>query len=102
MVDAAPSASAPRCIPCEESLDISTVAELRALLLQALEGKQPVVLEAAEITRIDTSALQVLVAFFQDARAQEIPVRWQAPSEVLRRSASLVGLTKLLELDLAA
>jgi anti-anti-sigma regulatory factor len=88
----------PQRIPCEESLDISTVKELHSLLVQVLAAKQPVVLEGAQVTRVDTAALQVLGAFFQDARAQEISVRWDKPSEALGRSAALLGLTELLDL----
>lgn len=102
MVDAEHTGSTPQRIPCEESLDISTVKELHALLVQILAARQPVVLEGAEVTRVDTAALQVLSAFFQDARAQGISVCWQAPSETLRRSAALLDLSALLELDPAA
>jgi len=89
----------PQRISCEESLDISTVKELHSLLVQVLAAKQPVVLEGAEVTRVDTAALQVLGAFFQDARAQGISVSWQTPSDALKRSAALLGLTGLLGLS---
>ena len=102
MVDAEQAGSTLQRIPCEESLDITTVTELHSLLVQVLAAKQPVVLEGAEVTRVDTAALQVLSAFFQDARAQGISVCWQAPSETLRHSAALLDLTTLLELDSAA
>lgn len=102
MADADPSEMTPQLIPCEESLDITTAAELHALLMQVLASKQPVVLEGAAVTRVDTAALQVLSAFFQDARAQGISVQWKEPSEALRRSAALLDLTGLLELKPAA
>jgi phospholipid transport system transporter-binding protein len=89
-------------IPCEEALDISTVSELRALLLPLLEQQQPVVLSAAQVTRVDTAALQVLSAFFQDARSRDLAVRWQEPSEAVQRAARLLDLTHTLGLDAEA
>jgi anti-anti-sigma regulatory factor len=85
-------------ITCGEILDISSVGELCAELLTALESQQPVVLAAADIERADTTALQVFSAFFQDARAQGQQVQWQQPSEALRQSAALLGLQDLLAL----
>lgn len=86
-------------IVCDEVLDIAVAAELRDILLQALQAGQPVTLDGSTVTRADTAALQVLLAFFQDARSQGIPVRWAAPSPALIRSAALLGVGKLLDLS---
>lgn len=89
-------------ITCSEILDISSVGELCTELLTALESQQSVVLVAADIERVDTAALQVFSAFYQDARAQGQSVQWQQPSEALCHSAGLLGLQDLLELTPAA
>ena len=86
-------------ISCSESLDISGVTEMKAQLVQALEVQQVVVLDAHEVERADTAALQLLCAFFQDANAQTQAVEWKDPSEALCRSAALLDLSKVLNLE---
>lgn len=86
-------------IDCGDVLDIASIAAFRDQCITALETKQDVVLKANDLERADTAALQVLAAFFQDANAQEQAVQWQAPSEALRESAALLGLTELLHLQ---
>jgi anti-anti-sigma regulatory factor len=85
---------------CGEVMDISTTAELRAQLLTALESGQPVVLDAGRVERIDTAALQVLSAFFQDANSQQQTVQWKNPSQAISSSAELLGLSSLLEVSM--
>ncbi len=89
-------------IVCDEVLDIAIAAALRDTLLQALQGEAPVVLQADGVSRADTAALQVLTAFFQDARSQGLTVRWEAPSTALQRAAQLLGLNDVLDLPAAA
>lgn len=86
-------------IDCGDVLDIASVAGFREQCLSALVSKQHVQLKADEVERADTAALQVLAAFFQDARAQEQKIQWQAPSQALQDSAALLGLTELLHLQ---
>lgn len=86
-------------INCEESMDISMVANFRSQFIQALESGQPVVLDASQVERADTAALQLLSAFFHDANAQQQSVEWKSPSEILCRSADLLGLSQLLGLE---
>jgi anti-anti-sigma regulatory factor len=80
-------------------LDITGVAAFREQCQSALETEQDVRLKADELERADTSALQVLAAFFQDATAHNKSVQWQGTSEALRESAALLGLTELLHLN---
>lgn len=79
-------------------LDISSSAELKNNLLQALNGPGNIVLDASQIERADTSALQVLMAFVHDARVQDKGVSWHQPSEALIRSAAYIGLQDKLGL----
>ena len=94
--------SEPRHIPLDEVLDISSVAEFRATLLDVLASRLPIVLDAAVVERVDTAALQVLTAFIQDARGQGLQVRWGSPSQALVHSAGLLGLVEVLGLEEAA
>ncbi len=89
-------------IVCDEMLDIAVAAELRAHLLEALTAKQPVTLDGGNVERADTAALQVLTAFFQDARSQDMDVQWSSASAALVRSAELLGIADLLELKTKA
>ena len=87
---------------CDDVLDISGVAELRAQLLAALELGESFCVDASAVERIDTAALQVFTAFFQDAASRQMSVQWQSPSAALCRAAGLLGLSSLLNLPDAA
>ena len=86
-------------IICEDVMDISAVAGLKSQLVEALESGLPVVLDAKQVERADTAALQLLSAFFQDASAKKQDIQWRAPSEALSRSSALLGLSELLHLE---
>ena len=86
-------------INCGEVMDIAIIAKFHRQLVTVLASQQAVVLDASQVERADSSALQVLSAFMQDALAQQQSVRWKAPSDALYRSATLLGLTEILNLD---
>jgi len=86
-------------LDCGSTLDIASVAEFHAQCLEALKDGQNVMIKADELERTDTAALQVMAAFFQDAKLQQQTLEWQSPSEALCRSAALLGLTELLQLQ---
>lgn len=83
-------------IACGDSLDISGVGELHQQLSKALEDGQAVTLDAREVQRADTAALQLLAAFCQTARSRGVTVTWRQPSEAFAQSASLLGLDGML------
>jgi anti-anti-sigma regulatory factor len=83
----------------EESMDISKVSDIRSQLIGALESGPSVILDGKQVERADTAALQVLSAFFLASGAQEKSIQWRDPSESLFRSAELLGLSKLLNLE---
>jgi anti-anti-sigma regulatory factor len=87
-------------ITCAEVMDIASAAEFQAVLLKALASKQNVLLDASQVQRADAAALQLLSAFFQDANTQKKSVEWKAPSEAFCRSATLLGLTGMLSLEI--
>jgi anti-anti-sigma regulatory factor len=86
-------------ISCSESMDISVVAEIQLQLINALESGKTVILDAHQVERADTAALQVLSAFFQDAKTQAQKVAWKEPSDALCRSAALLDLSNVLNLE---
>lgn len=89
-------------IECQDSLDISMVTDFSVELSKALEIGQPVTIQAAKVERADTAALQLLCAFFLDARAAGITVEWQGPSDALKTAALQLGLAEHIGLDEAS
>lgn len=85
----------------DPSLDIAGAAQLQQQLNGVLLSKTPVALDAANVERVDTAALQVLTAFFKDAEAANLTVQWQHASEALTNAARLLGLGPSLHLDQA-
>jgi anti-anti-sigma regulatory factor len=73
-----------------------------ALLLEQLmlhvEHSEPVYIDAAQVERIDTAALQLLVAFLQDRKAEQRAVVWLDCSEAMVRAARALGLSRDLAL----
>lgn len=85
-------------IACGEVLDISHATAFQQELKTALGKGVEVVLDGAEIERIDAAALQLCAAFFHDAIARKVQVKWLSPSEPLIRAAGLLGLKTQLGL----
>jgi two-component system chemotaxis response regulator CheY len=85
-------------LPCEASLDIALVQTWHSRLQEVLALQQPVMLEAAQVERADTAALQLLCVFIQEATAQGVAVHWREPSPALRNAARLLDLTGYLSL----
>ena len=77
---------------------IRDAALLLERLLQHLEPAAPVYIEASQVERIDTAALQLLVAFVQDRKAEGRAVVWLDCSEALVRAARTLGLSRDLAL----
>lgn len=83
---------------CGEQFDISAVADLYAVLSDALDRGQPVVLDGSRVGRIDTAGVQMLTAFIREAQGKGIRVDWQGTTEVLCEAAQRLGLAQQLAL----
>lgn len=79
-------------------LGIEAAQSLHQELLAHVEDPTPVVLEAAEVARIHTAALQLFCLFCRDRRDGGLETRWQSPSAPLRAAAALLGVTTLMNL----
>ncbi|KPJ96323.1 MAG: hypothetical protein AMJ53_01005 [Gammaproteobacteria bacterium SG8_11] len=97
--NSAETASAHTTLVFDGALDIAGAAQLRERLLQVLTSRQPVVIDATSVERVDTAALQVLTAFFKDAGAQNLDVQWKTPAQSLKTAARLLGLQDSLQLS---
>ncbi|TJY62831.1 STAS domain-containing protein [Sinimarinibacterium sp. CAU 1509] len=80
-------------------LGIESARELQQRLSATLDDSAPLILDAHEVTRVHTAALQLLGMFFRDRRAAGYRTQWRRPSAALCDSAGLLGMTNLLELS---
>ena len=79
-------------------LGIDDVAGLKRQLGQVLEQPARVVLDAAEVRRIHTAALQLFCLFCRDRRAEGREVEFARPSPAMLSAATLLGASTLLQL----
>lgn len=86
-------------VKLDGQLRIGQAAALKTRLGKALEKKNRIRIDASGVEKIDTSALQVLTAFFIKARERSVDVTWHKPAEPLLAAAALLGLSSPLELD---
>jgi anti-anti-sigma regulatory factor len=82
-----------------EAATIAEAEQMRTMLRAALEGADPVVLDGGQVERIDGAGLQVLAAFFRQARAASRETCWRSCSDKLAKSADLLGLASIMCLE---
>lgn len=81
-------------------LEAGKITELYQRLEAALDVDDGAIeLNAWRIERIDAASLQLLVAFHREAQSLGYEVRWNSPSDSLRKAARNVGLTGKLGLS---
>jgi anti-anti-sigma regulatory factor len=85
-------------VPLPPELGIDQADSLRGILMARVDDEQPVQLDASEIQRIHTAALQLFCMFCRDRRSAGRETVWHEPSPVLRSAAALLGATTLLSL----
>lgn len=98
MPDSTPLTIAAAVIHLPAELGIESAADLHRELVAHVDDVQPVVLEAAAVSRIHTAALQLFCLFCRDRRNSGHETRWQEPSSALRSAAALLGVTSLMDL----
>jgi ABC-type transporter Mla MlaB component len=76
-------------------LGIAQAAELHRSLCATLVYTA-VEVDGTRVEEVDTAILQLLVSFWRTRQEQEMPCSWSGVSEVLRRAATLLGLTESL------
>lgn len=86
----------PSHIDCGTQLTISSIAALAAQLKEALNVGRATVLQCGNVTHVDTAGLQMLLAFMQDAAGKKMDVECETPSEILKQSATLLGMNTQL------
>ncbi len=79
-------------VTCEAVLDINSAKSLYAHFKEVIEHKHEVDINAEQVTRVDTSIMQIFTAFIFEAKTLEIPVEWTGVSENFFETAKLLGL----------
>ncbi len=82
----------------DDTLDITMVAAYFEKLTEMLTQYKLIVLNGGDIERIDGAGLQLLVAFFKAAESLQVTLKWQACSDIVKKSAEISGLTDSLEI----
>lgn len=83
-------------LPAE--LGIESAAELQRQLAGQLDQTEPVVLDASEVARVHTAALQLFCLFCRDRSSGGRQTHWKAPSTALKSAAALLGVAASMNL----
>jgi anti-anti-sigma factor len=81
-------------------LDVNATIKLKPILAQALLDACPVMLNAAEVSRISTAACQLIAAFKKTMSSHGKRVTFQHPSHAFTRAFAILGLVHVLEAEL--
>lgn len=81
-----------------EEISIANVSEWKTKLGEFLDEASPLVLDAEQLARVDTAALQLFVAFMRSVKNKEKSCSWQNPSNSLLNTADQLGLKEVLAL----
>ncbi len=81
-----------------EEISIANVSEWKTKLGDFLDEASPQALDAEELARVDTAALQLFVAFMRSAKNKEKSCNWKNPSNSLLNTADQLGLKEVLAL----
>lgn len=93
------SAYASAVIQLPADIGIEAASELHRELVAHVDDPMPVVLEAGEVARIHTAALQLFCLFCRDRRTQGRVTEWRSTSNQMRAAATLLGVTTLLSMS---
>lgn len=79
-----------------EEISIANVTEWKNKLVDFTSEPGPYVLDGADLLRLDTAAIQLLVAFIHKLESQNKEMEWQNPSPALIKTAEQLGLKTAL------
>ena len=86
-------------INLDATLTIQNVGKLHEKLKKSYSSNNAIEINASQVSSIDTSTLQLLVALKKDAVKQQKEVVFVAPSQRFIKSAELLGLLEILDID---
>ncbi|MEE9551485.1 MAG: STAS domain-containing protein [Gammaproteobacteria bacterium] len=83
----------------ESILGIADVEDLYKTLGEYVDKKQDVVIDASDVSSVDTALLQLLLVFIRKMRNEGINVSWHEPSQAFCKTATVVDLATHLGID---
>jgi len=83
-------------------VNIAKVEGLHHEMEEILKHGSPTTIYAAEVSRADTAALQLLAVFTRSMADAEIGLTWDGTSDEFKGAAKLLGLEDALNLSAAA
>lgn len=86
-----------RVVALPADFRLAELATVKSALIEAFDAPA-VQLDGAAVERVDTAALQLLVAFRREAAARGLPPAWLGVSAAIRDAAGVLGLAQALEL----
>lgn len=97
--EASPEDTAGPMIILDANLTIQHVVTLYEKLKKSYSAHNAIEINASQVSSIDTSTLQLLVALKKNAVKQQKEVTFVAPSRRFIESAGLLGLLDILNID---
>jgi anti-anti-sigma regulatory factor len=85
-------------VPIGSDLRIGRARDLYATLIQGAVTGTIVIIDAAEVAKVDAAGLQCVFAAAVHLRTAGATWRWHNPSPALKSAAQLLGLDGALEL----
>jgi len=83
-------------IVLNETLDISLIHDFYTNLRNAMKSSSTVEIDAGNVSRIDTAALQLLCSWHQSAKDKGINILWKNTGGYFYQCAKLTGLHTVL------
>lgn len=77
-------------------INLSTISTLKSQLDEAVGKDSDVIVLGANVEKVDTAALQLLMVFSEKIKAGGNVVSWLQPSEEVYNVAALLGLESAL------
>jgi anti-anti-sigma regulatory factor len=91
-----PRMTQPAHIELDAQLTIVQAADLHRMLSMRLAQGGPLIVDGTRVEEIDTAILQLLTSLWRTSLERGIACTWHGASEVLRQTASLVGVAAML------
>lgn len=82
-----------------EEISIVNIGEWKDKLTDLLEHASSISINAADLNRVDTAAVQLLVVFIKALQEQNISFEWHSRSSELEKVAGQLGLEPMLHLE---
>jgi len=86
-------------IALPDRFDISAAEAIHQQFEDAISQGKAVVLQAAAVSRLDTTGVQMLLAFFKEAKATDLDVSWEEPSSIIIQVCESLQLSEHVGLD---